>query len=59
MTFSLYGITAFQVQSWNGAAWTTLATVTFAPVTTDRIRVRVTAALQSYSRITEIEAWSP
>jgi len=69
MTFSLYGVTAFQVQSWNGGAWTTLATVTgnnlvkrtvtFAPVTTDRIRVRVTAALQSYSRITEVEAWSP
>ena len=32
-------------------------TVTFAPFTTNRIRIRVTNALASFSRITEIEAW--
>ncbi len=68
MTFSLYGLTAFTVQSWNGAAWVTLGsvsgnnlvkrTVNFAPTTTDRIRVNVTNALAGYSRIAEVEAWT-
>jgi hypothetical protein len=67
MTFSLYGITAFVVQGWTGSTWTTLATVSgnnlvkrtvnFSAFTTARIRIRVTAALASFSRITEIEAW--
>jgi hypothetical protein len=67
MTFSLYGVTAFVVQGWTGRAWTTLASVSgnnlvkrsvnFSAFTTTRIRIRVTAALASYSRITEIEAW--
>jgi hypothetical protein len=69
LAFSQYGITAFRVQGWTGTAWSTLATVsgntlvkrtvTFAPFTTDRIRVEVTGALLSYSRITEVEAWTP
>ncbi|HEY8683039.1 MAG TPA: Ig-like domain repeat protein, partial [Rhodanobacter sp.] len=67
MTFSLYGITAFTVQGLTGSTWKTLATisgnnlvkrtVTFASFTTSRIRLRVTNALASFSRITEIEAW--
>ena len=67
-TFSLYGITSFQVQTWNGSAWQTRATVagntlvkrtvTFAPVTTDRIRILVSGALASFSRIVEVEAWT-
>ncbi len=67
MTFSLYGITAFTVQGWNGSTWVTLGsvsgnnlvkrTVNFAAYTTDRIRINVTAVLASYSRITEVEAW--
>ena len=67
MTFSLYGITAFTVQGRQGTQWITLATVsgnnlvkrtvTFAPFTTGQIRIRITAALASFSRITEIEAW--
>jgi hypothetical protein len=67
MSFSLYGVTAFVVQGWTGSSWTTLATVSgnnlvkrsvnFSAFTTTRIRLRVTAALASYSRITEIEAW--
>ncbi len=67
MTFSLYGITAFTVQGWNGSAWVNLAsvsgnnlvkrTVNFSAYTTDRIRINVTGGLASYSRITEVEAW--
>ena len=55
------------MQGWNGSTWVTLATVsgnnlvkrsvTFTAFTTDRIRIKVTSALGSYSRITEIEAW--
>jgi len=67
MTFSLYGITAFTVQGRQGSKWITLAsvsgnnlvkrTVTFSPFTTTQIRIRISAALASFSRITEIEAW--
>ena len=69
MTFSLYGITDFEVQAWNGAAWATVpgGKVTgndrvwrkfaFAPLATNSIRVVVTRALGSWSRITEIEAY--
>ena len=71
MTFSKYGITSFDVQYWDGTAWVTVPggsitgnklvrrTVTFPTVTTDRIRVVVNASLASYSRITEIEAYTP
>jgi hypothetical protein len=57
------------VQGWNGSAWVTLASVTgnkfvkrtvsFPAFTTDRIRVHITNARDSLSRITEIEAWAP
>ena len=69
MTFSLYGITDFEVQAWNGAAWAAVPggnvtgndrvwrKFTFAPLTTSSIRVVVTRALGSWSRITEIEAY--
>ena len=68
MTFSLYGLVDFTVQGWDGASWVTLATVsgnnlvkrtvTFPTYTTDRIRINVTNALNSWSRITEVEAWA-
>jgi hypothetical protein len=55
------------VQGWNGTAWVTLGTVSgnnlvkrtvnFTAYATDRIRIDVTSALNSYSRITEVEAW--
>src|SRR5207245_9677076 len=32
-------------------------TVNFSPYTTDRIRINVTNALNTWSRITEVEAW--
>jgi hypothetical protein len=70
MTFTKYGITAFDVQYWSGSAWVTLPggritgnnhvwrTITFPAVTTDRIRVVVNASLANNSRITEIEAYT-
>jgi len=68
LTFTQYGVSAFQVQSWNGAAWVTLGSVTgnnlvkrqvsFTATTTDRIRVNITAGAGGYSRLTEVEAWS-
>jgi hypothetical protein len=67
MTFSQWGVRDFTVQGWNGTSWETLATVsgntlvkrtvTFASFTTDRIRVNVTCALASATRITEVQAW--
>jgi hypothetical protein len=70
MTFSAYGVTAFQVQYWTSGGWAPIPgasvsgnnlvwrSFTFSPVTTDRIRVVVSDALASYSRITEVEAWT-
>ena len=69
MTFSLYGITDFDVQYWNGASWTTVPggsvngnnlvwrKFTFPAVATTAIRVNVRYALGSYSRIVELEAY--
>jgi hypothetical protein len=68
MTFSLRGISDFNVQGFNGTAWVTLATisgnrlvkrsVTFTPFSTDRIRVNIVGALgNNWSRVTEVEAW--
>ena len=66
-TFSLYGLTSFTVEGRNGANWVTLATVSgnnlvkrtvsFAAYTTDSIRITITGTTDSWSRITEIEAW--
>jgi len=69
MIFSLYGITSFEVQYWNGAAWVTVPDgsitgnnkvwrrIQFTPITTSAVRVLVNASLAGYSRIVEIEAW--
>ena len=71
MTFTQYGITAFEVQTWTGSAWSTVpgGTVSgnnkvwrkfsFPAITTSAVRVLVTAALAGYSRIIEIEAYGP
>ncbi|MET0623246.1 MAG: discoidin domain-containing protein, partial [Pyrinomonadaceae bacterium] len=68
MTFTAYGITAFDVQYWNGSGWVNVPggsvsgnnkvwrRFTFSTVTTPRIRVQVNGALAGYSRITEVEA---
>jgi len=70
MAFTQYGITSFQVQYWDGSVWVDIPggnvtnnnqvwrKFTFTPITTDRIRVLVSGALNGYSRITEIEAWT-
>jgi nucleoside permease NupC len=70
MTFTAYGLTAFDIEYWNGAAWATVPggtitgnalvwrTVTFTPITTQKIRVRVNGALNTWSRITEVEAYT-
>ena len=69
LTFSQYGVTAFDVQYWNGSAWITVpggsitannkvwTKVTFTPVQTTKIRVLVHNGLQAYSRLVEVEAW--
>jgi len=68
MTFSLYGLTAFDVQGWSGTSWVTLGrvtgnnlvkrTVSFSPFATTRVRIVANGvADDQWSRITEIEAW--
>lgn len=69
-TFTLYGLTGYEVQYWTGGAWAMVpgAAVTgndkvwrkftFPALTTAKIRVLTNAGLASYSRITEVEAWS-
>jgi hypothetical protein len=70
-TFTLYGLQNFQVQYWDGAAWQLVPggtvtgnnlvwyTVSFPAVTTTKIRIWVTAALNTWTRITEVEAYTP
>jgi hypothetical protein len=71
MTFSLYGLTEFVVQYWDGTAWVVVPggnvagnnlvwrQFLFAPLTTTRIRVLVTSSADQWSRITEVEARGP
>jgi hypothetical protein len=68
MTFSSFGITAFDVQYFDGSNWVTVPggsvsgnsnvwrKFTFTPVYTDRIRIVINNALSGYSRVTEVEA---
>src|SRR4029450_12485043 len=61
-TFTAYGVRSFDVQYWTGTAWATIPgssvtgntlvwrTVTFTPVTTQKIRVLITGSADSYSR---------
>jgi RHS repeat-associated protein len=69
MTFSLYGLTSYDVQYWSGSSWVTAPggsvtgnnkvwrKFTFAPITTSKIRVLTHASVDGYSRLTEVEAW--
>jgi hypothetical protein len=69
MTFTLYGLRDFVVQYWTGASWLPVPggtftnnslvwrQITFAPLTTTKIRISVTAGANGYSRITEVEAF--
>jgi RHS repeat-associated protein len=71
MTFNQYGIVDFEVQYWKaGSGWVTVTggnvtgnnkvwkKLTFAQITTSKIRVNITNAL-GYARVTELEAWGP
>lgn len=65
-TFSLYGVTAFDVLGWDGSKWQTLAsvtgnrlvkrTVTFASFTSSKFRLVVNTATDGYARLVEVEA---
>ena len=72
MTFSTWGVTGYNLEYWNGSAWTQISEgqisgnnkvwrkVTFSPITTTKIRVNTTATIDNgYSRLTEVEAWTP
>jgi hypothetical protein len=71
MTTTTYALTAFEVQYWTGSAWTDVPggnvtgntnvwrAFTFSPITTTSIRVLVSSAAGGYSRLAEVEAWSP
>ena len=70
MTFTKWGVRDFVVEYWTGSAWESVPggvvadnsyvwrQFNFVPVTTSRIRVLITDALQSNSRLTEIEAYA-
>jgi hypothetical protein len=69
LSFFNNGITAFEVQFWNGVTWQTIpgATVTgntkvwrrfnFSSINTDKIRVVITGSKLTHSTVVEIEAW--
>jgi hypothetical protein len=69
MTFTSWGLRAFEVQYWNGTSWVDVPggaitnnnlvwrQLVFAPVTTSKIRLLITGGLNGYSRVMEVEAW--
>jgi len=71
LTFKQYGITAFEVQTCNGTAWSTVPggnvsgnnkvwrKFGFPAITTSAVRVLDHGWLAGYSRSTEIEAYGP
>jgi RHS repeat-associated protein len=71
MTFTQWGLTAYQVQYWDGTNWTNVPggsitgnnkiwrRFTFSAITTSKIRVLTNASPDGFSRLTEIEAYAP
>lgn len=71
MTFTLYGMSGFDVQYWNGTTWVTVPggsitgnnkiwkKVTFAPITTSKIRILTNASPNGSSVLTEVEVYAP
>jgi len=70
MTFTYWGLRAFEVQYWTGSAWASVpgASVTnnnlvwrqflfSQAVTTSKIRIYITSSLNGYSRVIEVETW--
>ena len=70
MTFSLYGLTSYEVQYWQNSTWVTIPggsvsgnnkvwrKFTFPAINTSKIRVLASASVDGYSRIVELEAWT-
>jgi RHS repeat-associated protein len=68
-TFTLYGLTGFEVQYWTGTAWAAIPNgsvtgnnkiwrnLSFPAISTSKIRVLASASLDGSSRLTEIEAY--
>lgn len=66
-TFSLYGLTGYTLQYWDGATWQTITTVsgnnkvwrqhTFSPITTTKIRLSSMTGQDGDPRLIELEAW--
>jgi hypothetical protein len=71
MTFATYGVTDFQLQYWTGTQWVPVPfgtvsannlvwrRIPFAAVSTSKIRVFITGALNGASRLVEVEAYQP
>jgi len=69
MTFTLYGLSGYEVQYWNGSGWVTVTggsitgsnqvwrKLSFASITTTKLRVLINASADGWSRIIELEAW--
>jgi len=69
LTFTKYGITAFEPQYWNGTTWKFISgsivsdnnkvwrKIQFKAVSTTKIRIVVTGALDNFSRVVEMEAY--
>jgi YD repeat-containing protein len=69
MTFNQWGLTYYEVQYWTGTAWATVPggsvvgnikvwrKFTFPALTTQKIRVLASGGANSYSRLTEVEAY--
>lgn len=69
MTYTLYGLTDFKVQYWNGTVWADIpaASVTgnnlvwkrfsFTGITTSKIRLLCTGSSDGWSRVVELQAW--
>jgi RHS repeat-associated protein len=71
LTFTQWGLTAYDVQYWSGSNWITVPggsvtgnnkiwrKFTFSSITTSKIRVLTNTSVDGYSRLTEIEAYAP
>jgi YD repeat-containing protein len=69
MTFSLLGLTAYNVQYWSGSGWVVVPggsvsgnnfvwrKFSFSSIMTSKIRVVTNVSVDGWSRITELEAW--
>jgi hypothetical protein len=70
-TFSLYGLSGFDVQYWNGSTWATVSggsitsnnkvwkKVSFSPIITSKIRVSTTASADGYAFAPKLRVITP